>query len=142
MVIPSRSATLSNQFVGDGEYDLCLKIGQLIELQEKTNAGPYVLANRLMNGTWMVEDVIETIRLGLIGGGLDPRSAYSLVTRYIVEGSIFQYSGLAGELVLASILGVPDEQPDGNEDADPQPASTSADSFVGANSMNPLGPQE
>jgi hypothetical protein len=119
----SRSATLENVFVGEGYFDLALRIGELIILQEKTGCGPYVLANRILTGEWRVEDVIETIRLGLIGGGMDHRMAFDIVTRHITAGNIFTYASTAGEVVLAAIMGVDDEQPetgDGeDDDADP-----------------------
>lgn len=117
----SRSATIENVFVGEGHFDLALRIGELITLQEKTGVGPYVLANRLIAGEWRVEDVTETIRLGLIGGGMDNRAAYDLVTRNITPGNIYPYAVTAGEVVLAAILGVDDEQPeaDGEDGGDP-----------------------
>lgn len=123
----SRSATLENVFVGEGYFDLALRIGELIALQEKTGVGPYVLANRILTGEWRVEDVIETIRLALIGGGLDQRAAFDLVTRNIVPGNIFPYVSTAGEVVLAAIMGVDDEQPDTEEDEgdDPFPLTPS-----------------
>lgn len=117
----SRSATLHNVFVGEGHYDLALRIGELIALQEKTGVGPYVLANRILAGEWRVEDIIETIRLALIGGGLDNRAAFDLITRNITPGNIIQYVSIASEVVLAAIMGVDDEQPeiDDGEDDDP-----------------------
>ncbi|MBB4859467.1 hypothetical protein HNO88_002796 [Novosphingobium chloroacetimidivorans] len=116
--IKTRSAILENVFVGEGYFDLCLKIGELITLQERTGVGPFVLANRLIMGEWRVEDVIETIRLGLIGGGMDNRNAYDLVTRTIVEGNIFDYAAIAGSVVMTAIMGVDDEQPDADEESD------------------------
>lgn len=123
----SRSATLENVFVGEGYFDLALRIGELTTLQEKTGVGPYVLANRILTGEWRVEDIIETIRLALIGGGLDQRAAFDLVTRNIVPGNIFPYVSTAGEVVLAAIMGVDDEQPDTEEDEgdDPFPLTPS-----------------
>ena len=118
----SRSATLENVFVGEGYFDLRLRIAELIILQEKTGVGPYVLANRILHGEWHVTDIIETIRLALIGGGLDNRAAFDLVTRNITEGNIFPYASTAGEIVLAAIMGVDDEQPedeDAEDDEDP-----------------------
>lgn len=107
---PTRSAKLENQFVGEGYFDLCLRIGELIALQEILGVGPYVLANRFLNGEWMVQDIVETIRLGLIGGGMHQRDAFDLVNRNIVSGWFADYAGLAGNLVFAAISGVPDEE--------------------------------
>jgi hypothetical protein len=67
----------------DGQYKFRLALGELRELQEKTNAGPLELLKRLHAGTWRVDDPRETIRLGLIGGGMLPTEAMKLVLRYV-----------------------------------------------------------
>lgn len=105
-----RNAKLENQFVGDGYYDLCLRIGELVTLQEKLGVGPYVLAQRFLAGEWLVQDVTETIRLGLIGGGMDQRKAFDHVKQNVIEGHFLDYAGLAGNLVFAAISGVEDEE--------------------------------
>lgn len=54
---------------GDGVYAFRLPFGPLVEeLQEKTDAGPLEVYRRLVSGTWRRADVVETIRLGLLGG--------------------------------------------------------------------------
>jgi len=58
---------------GDGAYLFRLDFGGVRELQRLTDAGPLVLHRRLLHGQWMMDDVRETIRLGLIGGGLGMR---------------------------------------------------------------------
>lgn len=67
----------------DGDYRFRLPIGQLRELQDKCGAGPQEIYSRLMDGTWRVDDLRETIRLGLIGGGVDPVRALALVRNYV-----------------------------------------------------------
>jgi len=37
---------------GDGTYTFRLAWGQLVELQEKCDAGPYVILQRLQTGAW------------------------------------------------------------------------------------------
>lgn len=54
----------------DGVYAFALKWGRLQELQEKTDCGPLELYTRLLSGRWRMQDVRETIRLGLIQGGV------------------------------------------------------------------------
>lgn len=54
---------------GDGVYAFALDFGQIEELQEKTDCGPFELYKRLLSGAWRIKDVTETIRLGLLGGG-------------------------------------------------------------------------
>lgn len=112
-----RSAKLERQFVGDGYFDLCLRIDELIQLQEKLGAGPNVIAVRLMNGEWLVNDLIETIRLGLIGGGMGQKDAYDLAHRAVVPGHLIDYSVLACNLLYASMSGVEDEPLPGEAEA-------------------------
>lgn len=104
-----RSAKLERQFVGEGYYDLCLRIDELIQLQEKLGAGPNVIAMRLLQGEWLVNDLIEVIRLGLIGGGMGQREAYDLVHRVIAPGYLVDYAALAGQVIFAAMSGVEDE---------------------------------
>lgn len=105
----SRSAILEQQFVGEGSYDLCLRIGELVILQEKTGVGPMVLATRIFSGEYFIHDIIETIRLGLIGGGMKHEEARKLVDNYVVPGYFGDYVGIAGNLLYAAISGVEDE---------------------------------
>ncbi len=57
----------------------------------------------------MVEDIRETIRLGLIGGGMQQRDAFDLVGRCIREGHLIEYASLAANLMFAALAGVEDE---------------------------------
>lgn len=112
-----RSAKLERQFVGEGYYDLCLRIDELIQLQEKLGAGPNVIAMRLLQGEWLVNDLIEVIRLGLIGGGMGQREAYDLVHRVIAPGYLVDYAALAGQVIFAAMSGVEDEPFTGEAEA-------------------------
>lgn len=66
----------------DGTYLFCLKLAQIEELQTHCDAGPMVIADRLQHGRWQTQDVYQTLRLGLIGGGMAPVDALRLVTLY------------------------------------------------------------
>lgn len=115
----TRSARLENVFVGEGHYDLCLRIGELITLQEKLGVGPYVLAQRFLNSEWLVQDITEVIRLALIGGGMGQKEAFDLVKNNVIEGHLVSYAGIAGQAVFASISGVEDEDLPGEAEAPP-----------------------
>ena len=93
----------------DGEYTFRLPIAQLEELQEKCGAGPPAIFQRLCASSWMVRDVRETIRLGLIGGGMAPAKALSLVQRYVDERPLGENAPTAQAILLAAIIGVEDE---------------------------------
>jgi hypothetical protein len=101
-----RSAKLENQFVGEGYYDLCLRVEELIALQEKLAAGPGALFNRFVRGEWEIQDVVEVVRLGLVGGGMHQKDAFDLVGRAIIPGYFHEYAVLAGSILSASLFGV------------------------------------
>lgn len=66
-----------------GEHEFALNIGELRALQNNCNAGPEQIAMRLIGGEWLVDDIIEIIRLGLIGGGMESKTAGPMVTGLI-----------------------------------------------------------
>jgi hypothetical protein len=94
----------------DGDYLFRLPIGQLRELQEKCGAGPMVIYQRLHSGEWRVDDVRETLRLGLIGGGMKPVEALVLVKRYVDERPWAENVLPATAVILAAVMGVPDDK--------------------------------
>lgn len=86
-----------------GEHDFLFTIPLWRALQDKCDAGPEWILNRLRTGQWLVDDVIESIRLGLEGGGLDKADARKLVKKH-VEDRPLTMSVLTAQLVLASSL--------------------------------------
>lgn len=111
----TRSANISLTWA-DGEHEFRLPIGKLRELQELCDAGPPVVAQRLASGTWKVEDIRETLRLGLIGGGMAPGAALSRIQRYVDERPLLENVKAAQAVILAALVGV-DEEPVGEEAA-------------------------
>lgn len=94
----------------DGVYSFRMAFGQLVELQEKCDAGPYLILQRLHAGNWRVEDILQPIRLGLIGGGMEPAAAVKLTRRYIEERPITENIQYAVAILTAALLGAPDEK--------------------------------
>lgn len=97
-----------------------LGIAELIALQEKRNSGPLEIASRLNYGVWRVEDVTETIRIALVGGGSDAKAAGQIVEANIRPGRQTVYGGetlgefeigvkIAATILAAAITGVPDD---------------------------------
>ena len=73
----SRSAKVRLEW-GDGEYDFRLAIGQLDEYDDLTGCGPGFALGLIQTGpfaNWKPKMVREAIRLGLIGGGMEPFAA-------------------------------------------------------------------
>ena len=117
---------------GDGEHEFRLAIGQLLELQEKCDAGPAEIASRLHEGRWRINDVSETIRLGLIGGGKKPGEAFTLVKRYVHDRPWLENVMFAQAILMTALVGDP-KDPVGKEQAaedqagSPPPSSTAQD---------------
>lgn len=94
---------------GDGPNRFALHIGQLRELQAKCDAGPQRILHRLSTIDWLVDDIRETIRLGLIGGGKTPSEAYALVVHYVDERPPLESRLVAQAVLMQALVGVPDD---------------------------------
>jgi hypothetical protein len=97
---------------GDGTYDFKLTIGGLKELQDKTGVGPLALFNRLIDGTWKVEDAREIIRIGLVGAGMPPVDALVMVKRYVDDRPLLESVEPALRIMNVALSGTPAEQED------------------------------
>jgi hypothetical protein len=90
---------------GEGETRFRLAIGEWRELQAKTTHGPFKLFQRLNSGDWHVDDLVEVIRLGLIGGGALPSEARRLVDYYVVGRPLLESVPLAISIIGAGLIG-------------------------------------
>lgn len=106
----SRDGSLTMPFA-DGNYVFALRWAELIKLQEEVDAGPYIIATRLMNGMWRMSDISSTIRLGLIGGGLEPAKALRLVQEYVEARPPMETLALAQGVLGVALYGAQDEPP-------------------------------
>jgi len=96
------------QGAGSGrKHVFCLTIRCLEELQDKCNAGPQAIWQRLVDGTWKIADVRETLRLGLIGGEMKPIDAAKMVERYCDSGSLLENVIYARAVLQAALAGPP-----------------------------------
>lgn len=117
----------------DGDHLFRLGLGELRELQEKTGHGPAMLARRIVSSEFFVDDVREVLRLGLIGGGAEPRDALRLIGRYCDERPLLESTEPALRILQAALLGPEDDTPgkamaaketQGTTGASPSPPST------------------
>lgn len=94
----------------NGEDNFCLaRVREILQLEDKCGAGMGEIVQRLERGTWFLNDIRETIRLGLIGGGKTPEQAMKIV-RLCVDGRPLSESILVARLILtAALVGVPDD---------------------------------
>lgn len=104
-----------------GEHCFALPIELLRALEQKCDAGPAWILGRLGSSQWRVDDVVETIRLGLEGGGMHKDDAHKMVRQH-VEGVPLTESVLTAHAILmAALYGA------GGEDGDEGEAAAAAD---------------
>lgn len=72
-------------FFGDTERDFRLTPALILELETKTGAGIGTLCRRLFAGEFSHSDVLDTIRLALIGAGETPERAAQLIAAYAAD---------------------------------------------------------
>lgn len=87
--------TTHTQFFGDKDHDFKLTPALIVELERLTETGVGALAKRLFSGEFRYSDMIETIRLGLIGGGASPQQAAGLIRTYAQERPLTETLPLA-----------------------------------------------
>lgn len=85
-----------------------LRIGEIGELEQVCGAGLGAVYARVATMQWRVDDLRETIRLGLIGGGASPAEAHGLVRNYVDADDAPKGEGLqlAADILTACINGV------------------------------------
>jgi hypothetical protein len=81
-----------------GEHLFRLNLGEIRALQDSCGSSPFEVAERLFTRKPKINDVIETLRLGLIGGGMKQDEAGRLVK------SIEDLEGLGGLIPAASLV--------------------------------------
>jgi hypothetical protein len=97
-------------FFGDAEHDFRLGIGEAETLDEETGFGLMDLLERTER--IHVKELREILRNGLIGAGMKRETAFRLVTRHLVDGNLIEASGVAAQVLVAAIKGIPDDPPD------------------------------
>lgn len=120
---------------GDGEHKFNVaKLRCVLELEEKCNAGFAEIYQRLAGGKWFYNDIRETLRLGLIGGGELPDKAMALINRYCDDVPFAENVLPAQAIIMAALVGVPDDnmekktQANGKAKADPSTATDDSSS--------------
>lgn len=83
---------------------------------------------RSIGGDWRVEDVRETIRLGLIGAGMSPTDAYIAVSTYVDQLRKYPLAGNVG--VAAAVLLHALTAPEGEDVGKPEAGTTTTEATV------------
>ena len=96
-------------FFGDGEYDFKLTLQGIAAIQAKTKAGIGQIYVRVVSGAYYSDDLVETVRHGLIGGGMSPKAANDLITHYGDAMPLDEWQEVAAEVLTAAVHGYSSE---------------------------------
>lgn len=99
--------TRITRFFGDGEHTFQLTGKLIVEFETKAGAGIGAIFARLGARAFRHSDIIETIRLGLIGGGMAPLDAARLVTTYGADRPLAETLPVALAIMEAVFFGAP-----------------------------------
>lgn len=92
-----------------GEHAFELRIDHLRAIQDKCDAGPAFVLQRLSSGQWYVDDVVQPIRLGLVGGGMAMEDARKLVRRHVEDRPLSQSVLTAQAILMLALYGDEDD---------------------------------
>lgn len=106
-----------------GEHDFRLDIGHLRALEQRLDAGAGVILKRLMRGDWKVDDIIETLRIGLQGAGMEEREALKVIDRAFPTANLYELSVVAAHVLAQFISWRTGKDEDAPED---EPGETKA----------------
>ena len=121
-----------------GEHDFLLDIGALRAIEDRCKAGISVVYNRLLMNEWYVDDIIQPLRLGLMGGGLTDRQAKAVIDSAY---DVANYYALA--VPAAAVLGYFITWQTGPEVDDPVGEAKGSETSNGSNrspTVSPDGP--
>jgi len=97
-------------FFGDGEKTFALTFPMIKELERQTGASIGVLFHRVRSLAFNAVDLSEIIRLGLIGGGMKPQEAMTMVQTYVEARPLGESLPVAMGILSAMWFGAPDTQ--------------------------------
>lgn len=118
----SHSARI-RRFFGEGEFDFALTIGPAEDLElirsdklrkmgfDAGQGAIMAIQARLSAGTFLIDDVRQTLIKSLIGADMDPEDAYRLVERNLKPGRLIKAAVVAGDCIDALLTGDPDDRP-------------------------------
>jgi len=119
---------------GDGTHKFNIaKLKCVLELEEKCGCGFAEIYQRLAQGKWHFNDIRETMRLGLIGGGLPPDRALVLINRYVDDRPFAENVLPAQAIIMSALVGVVGDNPEKKAEAERTPdghSSATANSSV------------
>ena len=105
-------------FLGDGEHAFALPFHLSKELEATTGVGIGVLFQRVRALAFSISDISETIRLGLIGGGMTPAEAFKVVETYVKPRPLAESLAVALGILETVWFGAPADSQDDSDQID------------------------
>jgi hypothetical protein len=96
-------------FAGERRTFNLSPIGCIKRVQDACDAGPQHVLNRLLDGSWRIEDLRLPIEQGLVGGGVTQREAQALVEKWLDPEPKQQFLPVAQAVLMAWLVGSEDE---------------------------------
>ncbi|MGG7534682.1 gene transfer agent family protein [Rhizobium sp. 12,4] len=96
-----------------GEHSFRLGIGELRAIEQRSDAGCAVVLMRLLSSQFKIDDVIQPIRLGLIGGGMRDTDAQKVLDSALEIASPYALAVPAADILRRFIMWETDDQPSG-----------------------------
>lgn len=94
-------------FFGEREQHFALTPELILELERKTGAGIGSLCTRIPEGHFRHAELVEIIRLSLIGGGTTPQEAAALADAYAARRPLNETFPIAIAVLQAVWSGAP-----------------------------------
>ena len=94
-------------FFGEGDHAFTLTDSMILELERVTGQGIGALYQRAVAMQFAASDLVEIIRLGLIGAGMAPQQAMQLTATYARNRPLAETYPLALDILDARWNGTP-----------------------------------
>lgn len=98
------------RFFGDAERTFSLPAELICELERKTGRGIGGLCRSLTAMEFRHQELLEVVRLGLIGGGEEPEIAAGLVAAYAKPLPVMKLYALALPVIETVMFGPPQKK--------------------------------
>lgn len=111
-------------FFGDTSHVFTLTPREIVELERLSGVGIGAFCQRISRRDARYSDLRDVIRLGLIGGGLDPQDAEGMVATYVDGRPLERTFLLAIDIVAALYFGASEETIDIDMGTEPDEAQS------------------
>ncbi|MER9883097.1 gene transfer agent family protein [Mesorhizobium sp. M0118] len=101
-----------------GEHEFRLGIGELRAIEQRCDAGCFVVMMRLLSSQAKIDDILSPIRLGLIGSGMAEKDAQRIVDGVLSEtASPYTLTVTAAEVLRRFLMWNDEDSPLGEQKA-------------------------